>query len=123
VGPGAGGAAISLYVAAAEKEETLVLTVVAHRPPQEGAAQLSLRVGLRGEVGPGAVGGVVAEGAPAGVEDEGPGVGVVVVLRAQGEGAVDGPVGARVALGIAEAEALVLPGGGPARAEAWPPVL
>jgi hypothetical protein len=97
--------------------------VVAHGAPEEDATEFLLRVGLRGEVGPGALVGVVAEGAAAGIEDEALGVGVVVILRAEGEGAVDGPVGTGVALGIAEVEALVLPGRGLAGAKARPPVL
>ena len=67
--------------------------------------------------------GVVAEGSASGVVDEAAGVGVVVVFRAEGEGPVDGPVGAGVALGVAEVEALVLPGGSLAGAEARSPFL
>ena len=123
IGPGAGVAALGLHVAAAEQDEAFVVPVVTHRAPQEDAAEFLLRVRLRDEVGPGALGRVVAKGAAASVEDEALGVGVVVVLRSERKGAVDGPVGAAVALGVAEVEALVLPGGGLAGTEARPPVL
>src|SRR5262249_37334825 len=49
--------------------------------------------------------------------------GVVVVALAQREGAVDGPVGADVALRVLEVEQLVLPRRRRAGAEARPPVL
>ena len=61
VGPGAGIAALGLDVAAAEEDELLVVPVVAHRTPQQDAAQLLLRIGLRRQVGPLALDRVVAE--------------------------------------------------------------
>ncbi len=78
-----------------------------------------MRRGL--EVGPLAARRVVAERGPAGVEVEGFRVRVVVVLLAEGEGAVHGPVRARRAGGVGEAPRLARPRRRRHRADLRPP--
>src|SRR5439155_23185662 len=121
VGPGTGIAAVGPDIPAPEEDELLHATVVAHRRPEQDAAERLLGVRFGREVRPLAPRRVVAEGAAAGGEGERLRVRVVVVLLAEGERAVDGPVRAGGAGGIAEAPHLVLPPGGGRRAELRPP--
>src|SRR5262249_50639468 len=107
---------------AAEQDELLRAAVVAHRRPEEDAAERLLWVRLRGEVLPLPRRRVVPERAAASGEGERLRIRVVVVLLAEGEGAVDGPVRAGGAGRIAEAPHLVLPSGGGCRAKLRSPV-
>src|SRR5262249_51942426 len=123
VKPGAGVATFGRNISAAEQDELFRRTVVAHRRPEQDAAQRLLRVRRWGEVLPFSPGRIVAEGAAAGIEVEGSRVGVVIKFLSEGEGAVDGPVRARDAGGVVEAPGFIFPTGSRGRPELRAPVL
>src|SRR5262249_9551247 len=123
IGPGAGISAPGLDVAAAEEEEPLVVPVIAHGAPKENAAELCLGIGPWRQVGPPALDGVVTEGPAFGVENEPAGIGVVIVFLTERKSAVDGPVGADVAVEVPEMPTFVFPGRGLARSKLRPPIL
>ena len=123
VDPRPGITAFGRDVAAAEEDETLPVGVVAHRTPEQDAAQFAGGIGGRIEVFPSPRCGVVGECFSMCEEVELFGIGVIVVLLPERERAVDGPVRSGVSLDVAEIEVLVLPSGSLCRSTQWPPVL
>src|SRR5207249_3018450 len=93
------------------------------RAPEKNAAKFLLGMRGRVQIGPYAFARLILEGAAAGVEVERLGIGIIVVLLPEREGAIDSPVGPHVAIGIAKAPAFSLPRRRHASPDLRPPVL